>query len=226
MKKLIEGIVEYRENMLPQYIERFQRLAHRQTPDTLFIGCSDSRVVPNLLVSTDPGDLFVLRNVGNMIPPANVSGASTSDVSEASAIEYAILALGVSNIVICGHSECGAMKAVHARKDLTGTLNLALWLHHARPAAFRLEQEGPLDSSLAPHNQLSQLNVLVQLENLMSYPVVRGRVEAGKLHLSGWWFEIPTGGVYIYDRAVRRFELIDRKTADRLLGQLESAGNS
>jgi carbonic anhydrase len=226
VKRLIEGIVEYRENLLPQYLERFQQLAHRQTPDTLFIGCSDSRVVPNLLVSTDPGDLFIVRNVGNMVPPANVSGASTSDVSEASAIEYAILALGVTNIVICGHSECGAMKAVQGRKDLTGTLNLSLWLHHARPAAFRLEQEGPLDANLAPHNQLSQINVLVQLENLMSYPIVRNRVEAGKLHLSGWWFEIPTGSVYIYDRHVRRFELIDRQTADRLLDQIEQTGNS
>lgn len=221
MRKLIRGIVEYREKLLPQYLERFQSLTHRQTPDTLFIACSDSRVVPNLLVSTDPGDLFVVRNVGNLIPPSNVSGASTGDVSDASAIEYAVLALGVQNIVICGHSECGAMKAVMSRKDMTGTLNLSLWLHHARPAAFRLEQEGALDPQLEPHNQLSQLNVLVQLEHLMSYPFVRERVTAGRLHLSGWWFEIASGGVYVYDRKVRRFELIDKEMAERLLEQLE-----
>jgi carbonic anhydrase len=221
MRRLIEGIVDYRENLLPQYLERFQNLAHRQTPDTLFIACSDSRVVPNLLVSTDPGDLFVIRNVGNLISPSNVEGTSTGDVSEASAIEYALLALGVTNIVICGHSECGAMKAVLARKEMTGTLNIALWLHHARASAFRLENEGPLDPTLAPHNQLSQINVLVQLEHLMSYPIVRDRVTAGKLQLSGWWFEISTGGVYVYDRTARRFELIDRARAERMIAVLD-----
>src|SRR5947209_14162608 len=103
------GIVDFRERLLPRYAERFNELAHRQAPDTLFITCSDSRVVPDLLASTDPGDLFVMRNVGNLVPPATAEGASTGDLSEASAIEYALLVLAVHNIVVCGHSECGAM---------------------------------------------------------------------------------------------------------------------
>ena len=121
MRKLITGIVDFRERMLPQYQERFRELALTQKPDALFITCSDSRVVPDLLASTDPGDLFTMRNVGNLIPPATLDGASTGDLSEASAIEYAVLALKVANIVVCGHSGCGAMKAMLTRTpDIQG----------------------------------------------------------------------------------------------------------
>ena len=106
MRKLIMGIVEFREKMLPRYAQQFRELALAQKPDALFITCSDSRVVPDLLASTHPGDLFTMRNVGNLIPPATAEGVSTGDLSEASAIEYAVLVLKVANIVVCGHSEC------------------------------------------------------------------------------------------------------------------------
>jgi carbonic anhydrase len=220
MRKLIKGLVDFRERLLPQYATRFHDLAKGQEPDALFITCSDSRVVPDLLVSTDPGDLFVIRNVGNLIPPSTVDGASTGDLSEASAMEFAVLLLEVGDIVVCGHSECGAMKAALARVPLPKTPNLAKWLHHAMPAAFRLDHEGPLDARREPQDQLSQLNVLVQLEHLMTYPLVRERVQAGKLRLSGWWFEIATGNMYAYERASRSFEIIDRAVADRLLQRL------
>jgi carbonic anhydrase len=223
MRKLIQGIVDFRERLLPQYAEQFQKLARGQAPDALFITCSDSRVVPNLLVSTDPGDLFVLRNVGNMVPPATMEGASTGDLSEASAIEYAVLVLQVPAIVVCGHSECGAMKVALKRKPMPETPNLAKWLHHATSAAFRLEHEGPLDSQLSPHNQLPQLNVLVQLEHLMSYPLVSERVALGILHLSGWWYDVATGGMFAYERDIRRFGAIDRNSAERLIDRLKPA---
>jgi carbonic anhydrase len=221
MRKLIMGIVDFRERLLPQYAERFRDLAHGQAPDTLFITCSDSRVVPDLLVSTNPGDLFVMRNVGNLVPPATAEGASTGDLSEASAIEYSILVLKVRNLVVCGHSECGAMKAALAGKPLPETPNLAKWLHHATSALFRLEQEGPLDRRLNRHDQLSQLNVLVQLEHLASYPIVRRGIADGTLHLSGWWFEIVKGEMWAYDRETRAFEIIARDTAERLLNRLD-----
>ena len=176
MHKLISGIVEFREQHLPRHVERFRELALAQSPDTLMVTCSDSRVVPELLASTDPGDLFIMRNVGNLIPPATDEGISIGDLSEASAIEYAVLGLKVANIVVCGHSECGAMKAAMERNPRPDAPNLEKWLHHARTAAFRLEHEGALDATLKPHDQLSQLNVLVQLEHLMSYPIVRARV--------------------------------------------------
>ena len=221
MRKLIMGIVDFRERLLPQYAERFHELAKGQAPDVLFITCSDSRVVPDLLVSTDPGDLFVMRNVGNLVPPATTEGASTGDLSEASAMEYAVLVLNVRNIVVCGHSECGAMKAAFARKPMLNTPNLAKWLHHTTSAVFRLSQEGPLDPRLNPCDQLAQLNVLVQLEHLASYPIVRERIAEGALHLSGWWFDIANGEMYAYRRERRRFEIIDRNSAEQLISQLD-----
>jgi carbonic anhydrase len=221
MRKLIMGIVDFREQMLPQYSERFRDLALTQRPDALFITCSDSRVVPDLLVSTHPGDLFTLRNVGNLIPPATKDGLSTGDVSEASAIEYAVLVLKVRYIVVCGHSECGAMKAVLTPRQKPKAPNLEKWLCNAHAAARRLENEGALNAALKPHDQLSQLNVLVQLEHLMSYPIVRDQVAAGALHLSGWWFDIATGDMYAYESASNLFEIIDRQEAERLVRQLQ-----
>ncbi|MGF6812124.1 carbonic anhydrase [Paraburkholderia sp. Clong3] len=161
-----------------------------------------------------------MRNVGNLIPPATAEGASTGDLAEAGAIEYAVLVLKVANIVVCGHSECGAMKAVYAHNPKLKTPNLDKWLYHAINAAFRLEHEGPLDDRLKPHDQLSQLNVLVQLEHLMSYPIVRQQVTAKALVLSGWWFDIATGDMYAYERASRSFEVIDRALAERLAARL------
>lgn len=221
MIKLLRGIVDFRDRLLPEYAAKFRALAHRQTPDSLFITCSDSRVVPDLLVSTDPGDLFVIRNVGNLIPPATVEGTSTGDLSEAGALEFAVNVLHVSSIVVCGHSECGAMKAALAKKPMPETPNLVKWLHHATSATFRLEQEGPLDARFSPHDQLSQLNVLVQLEHLMTYPLVRERVAAGDLLLSGWWFQIATGDMFAYERDSRSFVVIDNKEAERLIARLE-----
>ena len=223
MRKLISGIVEFREQQLPNYAARFRDLALAQTPDTLMVTCSDSRVVPDLLASTHPGDLFTMRNVGNLVPSATAEGVSVGDVSEASAIEYAVLVLKVANIVVCGHSECGAMKAVLAPSTKPNSPNLQKWLHHASTAAVRLEQEGALDPALQPHDQLSQLNVLVQLEHLMSYPIVRAQVAAGALQLSGWWFNIATGDMFSYERASRSFEVIDRKLAERLIARLGKA---
>ncbi len=222
MRKLIMGIVDFREQKLPQYTKRFRDLALTQSPDALFITCSDSRVVPDLLVSTHPGDLFTLRNVGNLIPPATVDGLSTGDVSEASAIEYSVLVLKVRNIVVCGHSECGAMKAVLTRNPNLKAPNLDKWLCNTHTAARRLEHEGALNAALKPHDQLSQLNVLVQLEHLMSYPIVQEQVAAGVLHLSGWWFDIANGDMYAYESASKLFEIIDRQEAERLIGRLDA----
>ncbi len=206
-------------------LSAFKELAFNQRPDTLFITCSDSRVVPDLLASTHPGDLFTMRNVGNLVPPATAEGISIGDLSEASAIEYSVLVLTVANIVVCGHSECGAMKAVIANKARSETPNLTKWLHHARTAAFRLKQEGALDVSLTPHDQLSQLNVLVQLEHLMSYPIVHEKVLTGTLHLSGWWFDVASGSMYAYDIGRRQFEIINRQMAERLIERLAMRRN-
>lgn len=222
MKKLLKGIVQFRETSLPEYAEHFRRLSQGQSPDALFITCSDSRVVPELLASTDPGDLFVVRNVGNMVPPATVNGDSIGDLSEASAIEYCVLRLKIDDIIVCGHSSCGAMKAALDPERVNSHSNLSKWLHHTTSARFRLDQEGPLDARLPVYDQLSQLNVLVQLEHLMTYTIVDREVRAGRLRLNGWWFDIASGEMSLFDRASRSFQPIDRATATRVIEQLET----
>ena len=220
MKKLIKGIVKFRHNVQPGYREKFAELALGQSPDTLFIACSDSRVVPNTFASADPGDLFVVRNVGNMIAPAGADGHSQSDESEAAAIEFALQKLQVSDIIVCGHSECGAMQALIAGRDKVEPLHLRSWLRHGDTALKHLETRA-LDTALPKHNQLSQLNVLAQIENLKTYPPVKERLQAGRLRLHGWWFELKHADVYAYEASPNRFVLIDDSQAERLLERLK-----
>lgn len=223
MRRLIEGIVEFRENRLPELTERFQTLAEGQSPDTLFISCSDSRVVPTLLLSSEPGDLFMLRNVGNIIPPGNIEGESTGDLSEASAIEYAVKMLQVDNIIVCGHSGCGAMSSLLSDRPTPQMPNLEKWLLNAAPALERLKEDAHNDSSIPPADRLSQLNVLLQIEHLLTYPAVRERVDAGTLFICGWWFDIANGEMSAYESDSGTFEKIDRNEGDRLIGRLKSS---
>jgi carbonic anhydrase len=210
VKKLIKGIVEFRRGLRPEYRETFRRLAIEQKPDTLFIACSDSRVVPNLFASTEPGDLFVIRNVGNLVPP----DGSAEGEAEAAALEFALGNLPIEDIVVCGHSECGAMRALSAPVGSAGPA-LLRWLEVAKSSLGRLEKGGD-------HNALSKANVLQQLAHLRGYPEVAGREKAGKLRLHAWWFDIRDADVYAYDAALSRWTLIDESEAKRLLARLES----
>ncbi len=220
MKKLIEGIVEFRRTVRDGYREAFGKLATGQAPDTLFIACSDSRVVPNLFASTNPGDLFVLRNVGNLIPESNKDGISTGDESEAAAIEISVLTLNVENIIVCGHSECAAMKSILANRQYVIPPNLRSWLRHGDEALRRLNAGTTLDSKLPLHNQLSQLNVLLQMEHVTSYPVVQKRISEGSLSVHGFWFDIAKADVYAYEDDIKKFVLIDEEEAHRLSKRL------
>ena len=216
MKKLVQGIIDFRNNSQPGYREKFARLALGQSPDTLFIACSDSRVVPNTFASTDPGDLFVIRNVGNLIPCCGQDGHSTADESEGAAIEFAVMTLNVSDIIVCGHSECAAMNALVEGREKIKAPNLRSWLRHGEASlkrlADRVEPNRP--------NQLSQINVLQQLEHLRSYPVVKDRINQGKLKLHAWWFELTTANVYAYSKAAGKFVLIDEVEAEKILERL------
>ena len=220
MKKLIEGIVEFRRTVQESYRETFGQLATGQSPDALFIACSDSRVVPNTFASTNPGDLFVLRNVGNLIPPCDHHDTSVGDDAEAAAIEFSVLNLNVSNIIVCGHSECGAMRALIDNREKVKTPHLRHWLRHGDAALEQLKAGTVLDPSLAPHNQLSQLNVLMQMEHVKSYPWVQKRMNEGSLAIHGWWFDIAKADVYAYEKEFSRFLLIDEEESDRLLARL------
>lgn len=222
MKKLLQGIVDFRRKVQKDYREAFGRLATGQSPDTLFIACSDSRVVPNTFASTNPGDLFVLRNVGNLVPPCGDHGLSASDESEAAAIEFSVLSLKVSDIIVCGHSECAAMRALVRNRSQIETPNLRNWLRHGDEAMKRFSAGLTLDPALAQHNQLSQLNVLLQIEHIKSYPAVQKRIDEGSLSIHAWWFDIAKADVYAYDKQLKRFVIIDEESVNRFLQQLES----
>ena len=219
MKKLVKGIVEFRQKSLPNYQETFARLALGQSPDTLFIACSDSRVAVNVFASTNPGDLFVVRNVGNLIPCCGEDGHSSADESEAAAIEFALINLNVVDIIVCGHSECGAMHALLHGREKVNAPNLRAWLRHGEPSLKDLPTTNAGELSRA--NLLSQRNVLQQLEHLRSYPVVRERIAAGKLSLHAWWFELKTASVYAYEQDAGKFVMIDEAQAARILERLK-----
>jgi len=219
MKKLIHGITDFRRNVLEGYRETFARLALGQSPDALFIACSDSRVVPNLFASTDPGDVFVVRNVGNMIPPSR-NGYSVGDESEAAAIEFSLLTLKVSSIIICGHSECGAMKGILENRMTISSPNLRSWLQYGESALKKLNEGFEINKGLLLHNQLSQINVLEQKKNMETYPIVQDLIQQKKLKIYCWWFDIATADVYSYNEDEKRFKILDDEEAARLLSTL------
>lgn len=219
MKKLIQGIVDFRNNLSEENRTLFSKLALGQKPDALFIACSDSRVVPNLFASTNPGDLFVLRNIGNLIPPAS---SSPQDTSAPAAIEFSIFSLNVSDIIVCGHSECGAMQALARGVDTLCCPHLASWLKYGEESVNKVRKGFIINPSLSEHNQISQVNVLQQIQHISSYPFIRDRLEKKQLRVHGWWFDIARAEVYCYEQDLHQFVLIDEKEAKLILERLTS----
>ncbi|GEC05917.1 carbonic anhydrase [Streptomyces spinoverrucosus] len=183
MRDLVAGVARFQRDVFPAKANLFAHLATNHTPHTLFIGCSDARVVPELITGSEPGDLFVIRTAGNLVPAYNpgVDGVTAS-------IEYAVSALGVSDIVVCGHSACGAMTALAERRDLTGTPAIADWLRHADASSARTPATGDVSA-------LVRQNVLVQLANLATHPSVARALACKTVTLHGWAFDIATGRV-------------------------------
>lgn len=217
MKKLIGGILEFRKNSDSKHRETFAKLALGQTPDALFIACSDSRVAVNVFASTNPGDLFVIRNVGNLVSPCGPNGISVSDESEAAAIEFAVKTLNVTDIIICGHSECGAMQALVKGRDQIKDPNLKSWLKHGEAGLASLGQFNP---SLEKHNELSQLNVLNQIENIKSYPMVLERIQSRQLRLHAWWFDLASAEVSVFDCQNERFAPFTEDVVNRVYPEI------
>lgn len=214
MKKLIQGIVDFRKSLTPESRALFAKLALGQKPDTLFIACSDSRVVPNLFASTNPGDLFVLRNIGNLVPPVD---APAQDNSASAVIEFAVFSLNVSDIIVCGHSECGAMQALSQGIDTLCCPHVESWLKHGEEALNKVRDGFVIDPSLSETNQISQVNVLQQIEHIKSYPFIRERIEKKQLRVHGWWFDIAQADVYCYEPDLHQFVLIDGEEAALIL---------
>ncbi|MEV7189929.1 carbonic anhydrase [Kitasatospora sp. NPDC093102] len=182
MQDLTEGVARFQRDVFPAKAELFAHLATNHTPDTLFISCSDARVVPELITGTEPGDLFVIRTAGNLVP-AHTPGAD----GVAASIEYAVAALGVKDIVVCGHSACGAMTALAEGHDLSRAPAVADWLRHADASVAR--------TAAGDVPALVRQNVLAQLANLATHPSVAKALAEGRTALHGWVYDIPTGRV-------------------------------
>jgi carbonic anhydrase len=201
VEKLIQGIHRFQADVFARNLDFYRKLADGQAPQALFITCSDSRVVPDLICQTDPGELFVIRNAGNIIPPHTPGSPS----GEAATIEYAIKGLGIRDIVVCGHTRCGAMQAV-AHPDSTANMpRVRQWLEHAQAG---MEIVCTCYQHLVPEARqkvLIQENVLVQLEHLRTHPVVAAALASGELKLHAWVYKMETGEVFAYDSAVGQF---------------------
>lgn len=200
MQKLVEGIHHFVSHEFRQQRELFDKLSKSQHPQACFITCSDSRIDPNLITTTNPGDLFVVRNPGNIVPPIG-----TSNNGEASAVEYAIVALGVKDIIVCGHSGCGAMKGLLDPASLKNLPLTRAWLKYAGATRQIIRENYTHLTGDQLVTAAAEENVLVQLEHLHTLPVVAARLGRGTIRLHAWMFKIASGEMFAYDSGERQF---------------------
>ncbi len=207
MKELFDGVKNFTKNDFEQNKKLFRKLGKVHNPHTLFIGCSDSRVVPDLITKSLPGDLFVIRNIANIVP---IYRSSAEYLSTTSAIEYAIIILKVKNIVVCGHSNCGGCKALFLpENELNKIPQTKKWLELAKSAKEKAES---IVKNFENHEDyewlVEQENIVEQLKHLLTYPFIKERYEKGLINLYGWYYEINTGSVYNYNSKKCSFEII------------------
>jgi carbonic anhydrase len=195
VKQIIDGILKFQTEVFPNQKALFQQLLKGQRPQALFIGCSDSRVIPELFMQQGPGDLFVVRNAGNIVPPYAVAPGGVS-----ASIEYAVAVLGVPDIVVCGHSGCGAMSAILSGNEQLKTLpEVSRWLSFANSASQVIQEHHSHREHAEKLDILIRENVLAQLGNLLTHPVVANAVQSKQVRLHGWVFDIGTATVTTYD---------------------------
>jgi carbonic anhydrase len=214
MQRILQGYTRFRRDVFPGMKDRFRLLADSQHPDVLFITCADSRVVPDLILQTEPGDMFLCRAVGNIVPP---HGAMPGGIS--STVEYAVEVLRVRHIIVCGHSDCGAIRAV-LPPDPAGRANAdprdhsnklprlpltAKWLGYIEPAWKYLPPGVASADHRMLHTALIRANVIAQLENLKTHPEVARALAHNELQVHGWYYDILTGAVEAFDQQQRRF---------------------
>jgi len=206
MQRLMEGYSRFRSKVFPEHSKLFARLAEGQKPQALFIACSDSRVMPEMLMQCEPGDLFPCRNAGNLVPPPT---ETTSGV--AATIEYAIRVLKIPDVVICGHSDCGAMKGMLQHEHLDELPLVKSWLRHAGPSSRWLRGMLRGAESFSFERKLKMLteaNVIMQMQNLLAHPVVADGLKAGTLKVHGWMYDIGSGRLESFDSELGVFSAI------------------
>ncbi len=199
---LRRGVHRFRNEIFPSKRELYVSLKEKQIPHALFLTCGDSRIDPLALTSTEPGEIFVERTLGNIVPVYNEDAA----VGVSASIEYSVVVLGVREIVVCGHSRCGAMKGLLDPEELHSIPATARWLKYAEPAVHLLNQRFAHLPDQERLERLSHLNVIEQIAHLHSHPAVESRVREGTLVLHGWYYEIHTGMVEVYDPEREQFE--------------------
>lgn len=213
MPRFAAGVVRFQRDIYPERQSFFEQLSRGQSPEALFITCSDSRIETAMLTQTQPGDLFICRNAGNIVPPhSNQTGGMTAS------IEFAVTALNVPHIVICGHTDCGAMKGAMALDKLSGLPHVREWLDHSRAA---VEITNVLGAGLSPHEQmvmLLQQNVMLQLQHLRTHPSVALRLAKGDLRLHGWVYDIAEGEVLALDETTSRWSPVSARYAEEVAG--------
>lgn len=201
MQRLIEGHKKFLSEVFPKRRDQFHLLAESQAPEWLFITCADSRIVPDLILGTGPGDLFISRSIGNVVP------VSMSDVDGVTAtIEYAVDVLKVKHVIVCGHSDCGALKAAISRHGLEKLPKASRWLQHIEAAFTHRQPLNPEDGAQADLCSLIRGNVVAQLLNLKAQPAVARAMTEGRLAVHGWYYDILTGRIEQYDEYLRRFD--------------------
>ena len=202
MQSLFDGVKEFNTNDFLEHQELFRKIGRNQEPHTLFIGCSDSRVVPNLITKTLPGELFVIRNIANLVP---LYRESDEFLATTSAIEYSVKVLNVSTILICGHSNCGGCNALFmdekTKKNIPHTRK---WLELAQNVKTKIE-ELKIDEPLIREWMTEQINIVEQMNHLLSYPFILEKFKNGELDILGWYYIIETGEVFNYDRKQKKF---------------------
>jgi carbonic anhydrase len=200
MKTILEGVLRYEREVIPRERILFERMASGQSPEALLITCADSRIVPSFITQTRPGDLFICRNAGNMVPPyeENTGGVSAT-------IEYAVRVLNVQHIVVCGHSDCGAMKAVLHPEMVAEMRAVAAWMRNGEVARMIVEENYADLRGKEQLDMLAQQNALAQLAHLRTHPCVAAREAAGRLQLHAWFYELETGRVLIYSEESKVF---------------------
>lgn len=195
MERILAGVTRFQNEVFPEDRELFQSIAHAQQPRALFITCSDSRVHPNLITQTQPGELFLCRDVGNIVPAYGIPGGVSAT------IEYAVAVLKVRHVIICGHSDCGAMRAALHPESMVDLPSVSAWIRNADAARRVVLAKHPGASDDELWQALIVQNVISQLVNLRTHPAVAVRLATGDLDIHGWTYDIPTGEVGVYDEA-------------------------
>ncbi|WP_419771352.1 MAG: carbonic anhydrase [Candidatus Marinarcus sp.] len=208
IQQLIKGNTKFKSQYFPYFeSELIKSIKHGQKPEVLFIGCSDSRVTHDLMLDSKPGDMFILRNVGNFIPPFQ---ADNDFHGSAAAIEYAVSVLQVKDIIVCGHSHCGACKSLYEEiPDDDSLVHIRKWLELGQKAKeFTLRTIQDPNNKEELYRQTERNSILYQVENLFSYPAVKQKVDAGTLKIHGWYYSIETGDIEYYDLVEKKYKPI------------------